>query len=196
MSDPATHPWTLLAVAAGWSLRRAAVELFRVGPPDGDHGTLRSTAASTGRSGGGHADPIGTAVLRGTSGAYARLLDQVAEDITAARWLCRSDPDRRPSTARDAYAHLAAADKRIRAALHMPPDHLPMIGNPPCPGCGTRLLRIWTSAPDPRDHVVICTADCRCTNSCGCGMDVRESGAPHVWSGDSTLVTALLPAAA
>lgn len=206
------HPNNLVAVAACWSLRRSWATLSRTEDAP-DFGTLRSPAAGSVRSAGGHGDPVGSAVLTlGGSGYRDRLIEHTTEDAAAAYWLARSDPAGRnlppapmlaaltavlpsvaPATARDATAALSRADARIRRALRLPADHRPLLGTPACRGCDSHTLRLWTSPPDPGDWVIICVADCRCRGDrCACRMDVRERGLPHVWGGAAALELAQL----
>ena len=101
-------------------------------------------------------------------------------------------PHAAPTIAREVAGILNAADLRVRTATHMPRPLAMLPGNPACPGCGQRMLRVETTAPDRTLWAVVCAARCVCAgDDCPCGMPVRERGCPHVWSiGDVLTVDA------
>lgn len=88
----------------------------------------------------------------------------------------------RPPEARSCIAWLTPADTAIRRALYLPDDERPVPGNPDCPVCTVRLIRVR-----PASGLIVCTAGCRCAGeACVCGMLVKERGAPHIWTSEGT----------
>jgi hypothetical protein len=87
-----------------------------------------------------------------------------------------------PDAAAAAGRSLDRRDAAARVALRVDRTRERLRGNPPCPGCGERLLRVESACP-PAARVVVCTAGCQCTGqqTCPCGMPVRTEWAPHVW---------------
>lgn len=191
------HPANHHATANAWSLRRAWAALRDTNTPD-DRTPLRSPVYGVIRALGGHADPTPTAAA---SPNHTRLTDHTREAINHAWWLLASAtrhqpattgptlavitqalPHLDPRTAADISSHLADADRRIRTALRLGDDHRPIPGNPPCPACGTRLLRARTSNPDTAAWPVICATGCRCTGTgCPCRMTTPVRGVEHIW---------------
>jgi hypothetical protein len=87
-----------------------------------------------------------------------------------------------PAGARDALEVLDSADAAVRSATRLDRPRRLVPGNPPCPRCHQRMLRIETSAPRRSDRVVVCTARCSCRGEdCTCGMEVRAAGVRHIW---------------
>lgn len=185
----------LHARAALWSLRRSWPALrgayadvrrrARTERVTGDGGTLRSQVWGTIGRTGGHGDPVASAVSYSPAeadvGRYRRAVEMVAEETAAARWLTASVHGElmrlMPARARDVAGYLAAADRAARRVLSWEPDHRALVTNPPCPGCGTRMLRTQTSAPDSALWTVVCTAGCR-----------DDSGAVRIWDAGSPVV--------
>ena len=79
---------------------------------------------------------------------------------------------------------LAMLDREADVAwstLRLVRPHMPMPGNPPCPCCDQRMLRVETSGPRA-SWAVTCGTGCVCAGDrCPCGMDIGVSGARHVW---------------
>lgn len=204
------NPYVLSAISACWSLRRAWAALVitdnsTASAVDG----LKAWAPARGRAGGGPGDGIAGVILTraGAGSRYDRLADTVRLDVEQALWLLKSAlpdkvalyaapfdqitewlPQADPDTARDVGRYLNHADQAVRRALRMVPDWRTVPNNPPCGACGDRLLRVQASAPDPRHWTITCTGTCQCLGEeCGCGMDFRERGLPHVWANSSAL---------
>lgn len=122
--------------------------------------------------------------LAGKLGVRTGVLDQLAE-------LRRGVPLLRPSTAEQLQLWLAEADTRVREAVDLPPEDMPVPGLA-CPSCGVRQL-VDLGAPlvvAPAEPLpgVACRAGCRCAgDSCTCRMPVRPAGAAHIWTRDSDL---------
>ncbi len=192
-----THPHNLHAEAALWSYRRAAAELAKavnntaLEAPDG----LRSTTYGTRHPATGHGDPVLTLIITGRPVDH---LGRLAESATSTlAWLAQhtapgpGDPAARltaaiptlpPSTAAHIAQWAVEADQRIRRELALPPDEQPLPGNPRCPSCRQRLLRVHTAAPDPTAWTATCGAYCACLgNQCRCGMPTRVAGVEHIW---------------
>lgn len=192
-----THPHNLHAAAALWSYQRAAAELHRavnnaaLEAPDG----LRSTTYGTRHPTAGHGDPVLTLII---TGRPADRLSQLANSTTSTlTWLANhvapgtGNPTARlaaaiptlpPTTASHIARWVAEADQRIRHELGLPPDEQTLPGNPRCPSCRQRLLRVQTSAPDPTAWTATCGASCACLGDrCRCGMPTRIAGVEHIW---------------
>jgi hypothetical protein len=99
-----------------------------------------------------------------------------------------------PAVAGEICGLLEGADCAVRSALRIARDRRQVPGNPPCPCCGQRLLRIDTAPPRP-EWTVTCTAGCRCTGEgCPCGMPAQVEQAPHVWELDQVWARVPVPA--
>jgi hypothetical protein len=196
------HPHQLHALAAMHSLRVAwqrLREAQRTVATTTAVDTVQAWRPRTMVSGGGFSvSGLDTAVLDSLPAAEGRYLaevvDQVEGDVRQARWLALSDlatlpgtaaaaiESVAPMTARDIAGWLRNADKRIRRVLLLEPDVSPVQGDPACPVCTVRMLRVQHSAPDHRDWTIVCGIACRCSgDTCPCDMDIRERGAPHIW---------------
>lgn len=187
------HPWNTYAVATTWSLRQAWYAFHQLDTRDDDAPGIRSVRVGTIGRASGHGDPAATAVLNrsAASASYTRTYNIVNENVGSAYWLVKSAlrdrpptpgsalerlaatlPDVDPATARDAGRHLNRADTALRQYLRLGYDHHDVPGNPRCPDCGHRTLRLWTSAPDRNDWAIVCTA-------------LTTPGAvPHIWAGN------------
>lgn len=88
-----------------------------------------------------------------------------------------------PGTAYAVAGLLRHADRAVRRAAGLgDPEAIPVPGNPACPSCSTRMLRIQTSSTRTGDWTVVCGAGCRCDGPhCACGMPTRARGARHIW---------------
>jgi hypothetical protein len=214
MADLWTHPHVLHATAALWSLRRSWALLRTAAQDHADaDGYSLPSAWHPGSRSSGAGDGFATAVLTATSTSshYTRLTEQVTEQAAQARWLVVSAlrdrahtgpslavvaaglPHVDPATAGDISRHLGQADTAIRRTLRIQPDHWPLPGNPPCPLCGVRLLRVQVSPSDSADWTVVCTAGCRCRGDrCPCGMAITAQGVRHIWGARSPLVVEAL----
>ncbi len=205
MGDDRTHPLNLTALAAAWSLTAALAQLRDRARQEARAiameapAVLRSSSWGRRHALGGHGDPTQAAALSGTTttsvNRYAALLDDVLEHLghMAGCWPDTvGDPLERiraaigvmrPAVAARTGEALEHLDGKIRRRLGILPDLAPVPGNPPCPSCRLQMLRVQTSAPNPGDWTVICTAGCTCRGpECPCGMPVRESGVPHIWT--------------
>lgn len=200
-----THPWTLHAATALWSLRRSWAALrdqaaaARLEAPDGLHGTTYGSRHSSG----GHSDGVSDLIAAPPSWERWALVDeQIGEHVTQACWLIRSAtrlprdgrqlldylaagiPLADPGTARDVAGYLQAADRTARRALAMPPDRVPLPGVA-CPGCITRRLEVHTAAPERAHWTVVCAAGCVCHGRlCPCTTapgTTPADGVPHIW---------------
>lgn len=200
-----SHPHVLSATSAAWSLTAALAQLHDRARQEARDiamevpAVLRSSSWGRRHALGGHGDPTTDAALSGTAttriNRYAVLLDGVTEHIgqMAGCWPDTvGDPLERiraavgvmrPRVAARTGEALEHLDGKIRRRLGILPDLAPVPGNPPCPACRLQMLRVQTSAPHPAEWTVICTAGCTCRGTdCGCGMPVRESGVPHIWT--------------
>lgn len=207
-----THPHQLHAAAALWSLRRARRALTAAAARE--NASVAISAASTLRSprygvrhgSGGHSDPIGDALATAADRADARSrqLQHIAERTNATlAWIAQhvtpgigdplprlldAVPGLRPSTAHQVTRWAAEADARVRQALHLGPDRLPLVGAA-CPRCGTRRLEAQTSSWDRGCWTVVCAAGCTCVGrGCACEMPVRVLGVLHIWAATSSWV--------
>jgi hypothetical protein len=211
------HPNTLHAIACAWSLRRARQQLDDVADREAAQrrtDAITTAAAAniqawrpmTGRSPGGHGDPVGRTILGSIDAATRDIPAGWAGKLAASttdtlRWLAdqmtplaagdpldrlrNALPDMQPGTAGTVTGWLAGLDKEIRTALHLDPDEHVLPGAQ-CPKCERRPLYVRTAAPDPVDWVVTCGTECRCSGQgCGCGMLVQVEGAVHIWDSAS-----------
>jgi len=215
------HPNTLHALSTAWALRQArqhldtavqvearalAAEADALSAADG----LRSSQWSTGRSRGGHGDPVGSAALArfAPSVRPGRLAELAASTTSTLTWLAdtlravagpeplwrliNDLPAMQPGTAANVHRWLADHDQRIRAALGLDRAERDLDAAE-CPSCGIRPLCVHTAAPDPADWVVTCGEGCRCSGvGCGCGMLVQVEGAVHVWDRGTPAIAAML----
>ena len=109
----------------------------------------------------------------------ARLL---VDEHPAIAYLRVALPYAPPAVARDVLAVLDNEADTAWSTLRLDRPHTQVPDNPPCPACGTRMLRIETSGPRA-DWVVTCGAGCVCAgNGCPCGMPVRPEQARHIWT--------------
>lgn len=198
------HPHALHALTALWSLRSALAVLddaIRAAAEERTHDDgIRSPSVGTRHPSGLPSDPVAAAALLsgglggGIGDPYERLRNAIAGTI---RWLAGraapgpGDPLGRliaaastlpPAAAGHIAAWTAECDGRIRRALYLPPDEQALPGNPPCPACRVRLLRVRTSAPDRSAWTAMCGGRCICTGQgCTCGMPVLAAGSEHIW---------------
>ncbi|MGC4891070.1 hypothetical protein [Micromonospora sp. DT227] len=197
------HPSNLWAAANCWSLRRAWAAARDTNTGDDTRDGIRSPIWGNRTSAGGHGDPIGDTVTADVDhhAHTARTIDEVRANVDQAWWLLASAtrntpmptgpalavisrlvPAADPNTADEVAGYLDRADRALRRTLRLGDDHWPIPGNPPCPGCGVRMLRARTSAPDSSAWPVICAAGCVCLgDTCGCGMDIRVKRTVHIW---------------
>jgi hypothetical protein len=207
-----THPHQLHAAAALWSLRRARRALTAATARE--NASVAISAASTLRSprygvrhgSGGHSDPIGDALATAAdrADARARQLERLAERTNATlAWIAQhvaaghgdplprlldAVPALQPGTALEVTRWAVEADERVRQALYLGPDRMPLVGVP-CPYCGTRRLEAQTSSWDRGCWTVVCAAGCTCTGpKCACGMPVRVLGVLHIWAATTSWV--------
>lgn len=217
-----TDPHQLHALAALWSVHRAWTELRHArraaasaAAEDDDRGTLQAWRPGVGRRGAPAGDQLAGAALgsatTATAGHYQQLAERVRLDIAQTVWLAASELGHTPAgatmveqlagsipqlgvrTCRDITSWLTGTDRAIRRALDLPPDLRRLPGNPACPVCTVRMLRVQASADDTAQWTVVCTVPCRCSGEgCPCGMPVRVRGVAHIWDSQSDLVTAAL----
>jgi len=113
-------------------------------------------------------------------------------DLYAGRrtWLVAATSVAPPGIAAEIRALVEPVDARARAIAGVGPDRAPHPDNPRCPACRTRLVRVQTSAPDPRHWTAVCTNPaCWCLgpgdpaagDACPCTMPVRVAGERHIW---------------
>ncbi|MEU7609536.1 hypothetical protein [Micromonospora sp. NPDC049204] len=212
------HPSNLHAAANCWSLRRSWAALRdtnSAAATAGDFDGLRSPLYGVRHASGGHADPVPS--LSSSGSRYGRATDIVRENVDQAYWLCASSlrhgalttgpalavigkaiAGLNPSTAGEVARYLADADQAARRTLGVDSDYWgPLPGNPPCPGCGVRLLRARTSAPTSGDWPIVCAAGCLCSGmACPCGMADRTPRVAHIWDSAWARVTLGLDATA
>jgi len=87
------------------------------------------------------------------------------------------------AVAQEALAILDGAADHAWSVLRLDRPHMPMPGNPPCPCCDQRMLRVETSGPR-NSWAVTCGARCECAgpvSECLCGMVERCAGVRHIW---------------
>lgn len=209
----------LASVRAAWPRLTTARDAAQQAAADPDRGALRSVAVGS-RGGSGLSDHIGAAIANALAtreaDRWCRVVDEVAQHLADAHWLVASDAlgpsgtiataPRQPwvsiesgipvvtaFTAGDVWRELADADRVARRALRIGPDHLTLPDAPDCPGCGTRLLRVWHSDSDSSRWPVVCLGGCRCAgDGCGCGMDEPVRGVPHIWAAGSELARQMI----
>lgn len=199
------HPHTLHALAAAASLAAALTALEQrarealrdaeVGNRSGDV-SIPSQVFGRRTALGGHGDPTPAAALGAWApggpephaallGDLMRELDGLAAHLPGAPGqdplarITAAVPSMRPHIAARTGQALQHLDGQARRRLQMPPDLVPLPGNPPCPACRLQMLQ-RTSAGS-----VVCTADCHCTGiGCRCAMPVQEPGVQHIWPAD------------
>ncbi|MEV6344150.1 hypothetical protein [Actinoplanes sp. NPDC051851] len=202
------HPHSLHAATNLWSLDTALRHLAdrvrsEAGARDiyGDGGTLQAWRPRPDRNPtGGHADPIGDAVLGMTyridtpcadryRAATATLCwlaihtlgDLPAENRTPIQQLLHHIDMVPPQAAAEVARWAADEDRRIRELLHLDTGQQPIPGVT-CPACSR--VSLATSGINATSTVVVCTNDlCTCLGDiCLCGMNIHADGARHIWT--------------
>lgn len=86
-----------------------------------------------------------------------------------------------PEVADEVLGQLDREADHAWSVLRLDRPHTLVPGNPPCPCCDQRMLRVETSGP--RDTwVITCGARCVCAgDECPCGMGTRVPGVRHIW---------------
>lgn len=197
------HPWALLATAdldalgRSWALlvdARIRVARVVLAADDGVK-AWRPNPQPVSGTGAGTADPEPAAAAELD---YLHALEaRASEAVDQTRWIALDAlgevPDSWTGTrtalarlnanqARSCIAWLKPADAAIRRALQLVDDVTPARGNPECPACTVRLMRVRAAS-----RLIVCTAGCRCQgDTCPCGMPVRDRGAPHIWTPGET----------
>ncbi|GAA2327437.1 hypothetical protein [Dactylosporangium salmoneum] len=116
------------------------------------------------------------------------------------RWsyLVAAIPGTPPGLCDQVERMLAEEDARLRSAMGLRPDSVPVPGAPPCPTCRERRLRVQTSAPSSARWTIVCRTDtCLCLgdgdpragDGCPCGMPIRARGVRHIWDASSPLAS-------
>ena len=199
-----SHPWALLAIAEleslgrSWtSLAAARVRVARQAQAL-DDGLKAWRPNPQQVSGGGPSSSVEARTAAGAELDYLHGLEgRASEAVDQCRWLVldalktlpeswettrRAFGRLRASEARSCIAWLKPPDAAIRKALQLGEDLDIAAGNPDCPVCTVRLIRVR-----PASGLIVCTAGCRCAgDACVCGMLVKERGAPHIWTSEGT----------
>jgi hypothetical protein len=91
-------------------------------------------------------------------------------------------PGTPPETAAEVLGVLERFATGCWGTLHLDPPSMPLPGNPPCPCCEMRMLRVRCVGPRSA-WTVVCAAGCTCAGTdCWCGMDELMPGTRHVWA--------------